>query len=210
MQIVILLSPQPETGKTTAMINVATGLIRQGRSVLLGNLKEDPVFRTWLELPSTGPGIFSSHLGADILLTPEEWICHDYKCNYLFLEMDPDLLSRQPSFAPCATIIWCCIKAGQESPANIIELDQAVRSRPGHTPGIDLIVPGLGQAGEWESNSRQLLALADYFGEEKIADLLPHCEAIHDLPQLKSTVWNLPDRYRNRKEAFHSLVKRLY
>lgn len=210
MQIVILLSPQPETGKTTAMINVATGLIRQGRSVLLGNLKEDLIFRTWLELPSTGPGIFSSHLGADILLAPGERPFHDGNWDYLFLEMDPDLLSRQPTFAIRTSRVWCCIKAGQEPPANVIELDQAVRSQTGHEQGIDLIVPGLGQAGEWESNSRQLLALADYFGEEKIADLLPHCEAIHDLPQLKSTVWNLPDRYRNRKEAFHSLVKRLY
>lgn len=208
MQTIILLSTQPCTGKTTALINVATGLIRQGQRVLLGNLKKDPVFRTWLALPSTGTGVFPSRLGADILLAPGEWCSQDNNWDYLFLEMDRDL-SRWSSFISRADQLWCCIEAGKEAPRAIVELDQAVRFLTGGAQGIDLIIPGLGKAGEWESNSRQLLALADYFGAEKIADLLPHCEAIHDLPQLKSVIWDLPDRYRNRKDAFHNLLNHL-
>ena len=69
---------------------------------------------------------------------------------------------------------------------------------------MDLIISNKINTKEWEHNSQQLFALGDYFGYETLADPIPHCERIHDLPLTGWTVWDL--QQENLKSAFTRLV----
>ena len=69
---------------------------------------------------------------------------------------------------------------------------------------VDLIISNKINTKEWEHNSQQLFALGDYFGYETLADPIPHCERIHDLPLTGWTVWDL--QQENLKSAFTRLV----
>jgi len=62
-------------------------------------------------------------------------------------------------------------------------------------------------SGEWAVNSQRLFKLAEAFGDDKIADYLPHCERIHDLSLQKWSVWDLPQPAII--DAFDRMVERV-
>ncbi len=211
MQKIAFISPQPETGKTTAMINTGAGLHLRGKRVLLSPRDNDVLFNNWLQhsLSTEQPSILRSDIiGVDILQTPSlETTClNNY--DYHLLEVGNEE-NNLIDAARAAGVIICCIAVGHNDLKGVIELNHRLQKLTGGQKEINLIVPGMARAGEWENNSQQLFELVEIFGEERVADIIPHCEAIHDLPLLQQHVWMLPDHYRNRKDAFNRLLDRI-
>ncbi|WP_157049017.1 ParA family protein [Syntrophomonas palmitatica] len=211
MKKIAFISPGPGTGKTTAMINIGAGLHLQGKRVLLSPHMDDALFDSWLfDSASNYESTVYYHdkIGVSVM--------GDYRLGIPNQEKDYDYHltefgNNEVELAEISTftIIVCCVKAGNINRDNLIVMEQNLRKLSVGQRGIDLIIPGMAHAGEWENNSRQLFRLADMFGEDRIADFIPYCEAIHDLPLLKQHVWMLPDHYRNRKEAFKRLLDRI-
>jgi cellulose biosynthesis protein BcsQ len=112
--ILLVISIHPGSGQTTVLVNLASGLVRQGKRVLIGELGSSPKLRDWL-------GVAPDYCRAT---------------NY----------------------------------STTLDNLQAVR---GTSSGISLIIPNRIDTREWDHNSRQLMALADNFGFDKIADPIP-------------------------------------
>lgn len=206
MKIVLILSPQPGAGKTTVIINLGIALQRTGSNILLVNLRKDDIFNGWLKLPAPTPGtssIYTTHLGPDALVgtgLPTHDLMADY--DYIFIEAnytDPSQLSE-----PWKTdMVCCCFQTIQDSLNELVTLQKHLTA---DYINVDLFIPCQTPPGEWELTSAILMDLSEHMGWEKIADPLPYCEAIHDLPSLHSSLWDLPSQYRNRQEAFRSLL----
>lgn len=218
MLTLAVLSPIPGSGKTVVLVNLAVGLQRKGYRVLLVADRTDMIIRPWLK-PITkkniSPRAFAekTSLGTDLFIKPDS---SSYSsCLSVFQDVYDYLLvdagSDQTSVCAdiiAADIILACVEAGAKD-NQVFELDKQIRQLSQGARGIDIIVPSKARAGEWESNVGHLMELTDNFGEEKIADFIPFCEAIHDLPREKKAVWDLPGHYSNRKQAFDRLVNKV-
>jgi len=210
MQRIVFISPRPATGKTTVMINVGAGLCRQGKRVLLFPRANDGLCYEWLQIPRPAghPPIFHHDaIGVDIWQDPTPPTNDIGHYDYHLLELGNTDIN--PEKVNAGGVFICCIDIGSAEVTSVKELDDRLHQWTGGQKNIDLIVPGMAKAGEWENNSRQLFSLVDVLGEERVADFIPYCEAIHDLPLLKQHVWMLPEHYRNRKDAFKRLLDRV-
>lgn len=202
MSTLVFLSPRPGAGKTTVMINLGVALQQAGAKVLLINLHSDQLFANWVDLWAH-ERITPTHLGPDALMVsepPAQLPADDY--DYILLEA-PDRILPQLSRTPVLfDMVCCCFHAGRDEWGDGIELQAKMHALADSC----LYIPCQTKTGEWEATSARLISLADQVGWENIADPLPHCEAIHDLPLLQSHLWSLPVHYRNRQQAFQSLL----
>jgi len=218
MLTLALLSPGPGSGKTTVLVNLGIGLQRKGYRILLATVGSDHIIHPWLGpigQKAIGPRLIietTSH-NVDLFIMPDnnEYssylnIAEDFY-DYILVDASSDLATVCKETI-AANIIMTCIEAGLED-NRIFELEIQLRQLSQGARGIDLIVPSKARAGEWEANALQLTVLAEYFGEDRIADFIPFCEAIHDLPGEKKSVWDLPQHYSNRKQAFDHLVNKV-
>lgn len=202
MKSFLLFSPQPRAGVGTVAVNLATALGEAGYKVLLAGTDANTRCRQWLDTLLERHPNLSWHAVPrldDLQLDDER------RTDYL-LVMAGNIEDARglPRGMPFRVI---CIIAGTEhSCEDIVGLDLQLRQITPTSRGIDLLVHNMVHSGEWEESGRLLLCLGEKWGWEKIADPLPHCEAIHDLPLEGKTVWELPPQYSNRRAAFQSLV----
>jgi hypothetical protein len=107
-----------------------------------------------------------------------------------------------------ADLIAVCTDLRAEDIKAIPDLDQKIDCTA-DSNSIALIIPTIINAKEWSHNSEVLFSLMERYGEDKIADLVPKCSAIYDLPRIGKHIWQLPDQYRNRRETLDRLLQQM-
>lgn len=207
MNNIILLSPLPGAGVNTIAVNLGIGLTHCAYKVCL--LSGYARLSDWLSSPGNKPGSllernpeFSWHKPS------EEYSFQKVLFNYqLYVPETRDLLTE--FVGKYTTLILCVIDDNQANLPEILAINQYVRSIRQDTRGVDLVIPNKIKPGEWSDNSQLIFELAEDLGWEKVADPIPYCEALHDLPKENQSVWDLPAQYKNRQAAFRSLVDRV-
>jgi len=222
MEKIVVISTHAGAGKTTITVNLAAGLAQKGYNVLIWDQGKNDFLYKWLrinkqDLEQKKLYTQKSHTGIDVLIgdiSIDSFSKADlFKIfnNYYYILLDID---DKPGYLNLAIeladyIIACTDLLPADEPELLATLDNKIQKLSGKELGINLIVPCKVNAKEWDNNTQRLFTIADRMGYEKIADLIPACEAIHDLPLEGRTVWDLPGQYQNRKDAFNRLVERV-
>ena len=197
MKVVVVIAKHPGSGQTTVLVNLASGLVRKGYRVLIGELGRSEKLRNWLgigwehntvmdgDIPDTSrikARILSSRLGIDLLPQVVEPDVQETPLRLTCLEeLDYDFLLLHPAGSeyykfidiPAVSVIVCTDLSHDNELEELQALEECLQSL-GKDNGIDLILPNKINTKEWEQNTQQLFTLADYFGYEKIADPIPH------------------------------------
>jgi len=226
MKTIAMISSHPGAGQTTLAVNLTSGLVQKGYRVLIGASGDNHKLYNYLGIeaepallrPSQDTQnnrIQASRLGIDWLdLAPKPdkpaepasvfAIMENTDYDYLFFiptsRTDCDLLSKLSEH-----LLICIDFRSDKEVENLIALEKYLQALSGKSKVISLIIPNKINSKEWAHNSRQLFALTDFFEIDRIADPIPACERVHDLPQQGHTVWQL-DR-QNLQEAFRRLVE---
>jgi len=223
MKTISLISTHPGAGLTTVAVNLGTGLARLKKKVLVSSLVSNPKLNSWLNSPPAendikaacpdelAKKIFTSPLGIDHLTaetnrlnTPQsinrlkaclEKLGYDY-----YIQISNSAGSLHLIAEDCQIFICTDLKSDEEI-ADLIRLDQQLK---GHARRADLIIPLKLDPKEWENNSSKLLALGEHFGYERIADMIPACERIHDLAKDGKSIWDINQLVL--QNAFRQLV----
>lgn len=211
MTPLLLLSPSPRAGVCTVSVNLAAGLTKAGNDVLLISLEDDQRLEQWLESVANASGsLLDRHPGLKWLrLEKADYRLHDTERADYLLIMAGNMERTQAVLREIPARTVCVMDGTEHNSLDIMGLDERLRRLAPASRGIDLLVPNKVQPGEWEESSRLLLNLGEQLGWDKVADPLPYCEAIHDLPLEGKTVWELPAQYSNRQAAFQSLVEQV-
>lgn len=197
MKVVAVIAKHPGSGQTTVLVNLASGLVRQGYRVLIGELGKSEKLRNWLgigwecdtvvdgNIPDSSKiksRILSSQLGIDLLplVVEPDGQNTPMRLNWL-QELDYDFLLLHPasreyyklSDITAASVIVCTDLSHDNELEELQALEECLQSL-GKDNGIDLVLPNKINTKEWDHNSQILFTLADYFGYEKIADPIPH------------------------------------
>ncbi|MDD2619776.1 MAG: hypothetical protein PHC92_03790 [Syntrophomonadaceae bacterium] len=202
MRAVGLISWETGTGQNTVAVNLAIGLARQGQRVLIINLNHSMRIFEWLRKSSGGEGLSYNHIysssyevdfvypdARDIELEKLKYLEYDYAIINIGGE-EKDFCKQ--GIARCDLIIACTRLKSPDECNNLLELQSKVKKYRQDERGLDLILPMQIHSGEWEINSQRLFELMEAFGDEIIADFLPHCERIHDLFITQQSVWQIP------------------
>jgi len=200
MRKVGLVSWESGTGQNTAAVNLAKGLTQQNWRVILVNLNHSKRVFDWLRTAATSDQlsydhIYSSSSGvdfvyptADIRLTIEK-LSYDYA----ILNIGGDAAVYCEEGVRCSDLLIACTRLQSSNECrHLLELQSKIQRYRLDNQGLDLLLPMQIHSGEWAVNSERLFELAEAFGDDKIADYLPHCERIHDLYLQKKFVWNIP------------------
>jgi len=213
MKSILLGSGRPGAGIITIAINLAIGLVRRGYRVLLASAQTNRTLTTWLKGTEERPaGLLTEYPSLKWYDQPfnfTELKTHNGKFyDYLLFigGAEIELIKQWQEKPP--PVLWI-VEVGNDYIEEIVAIDRELRQGYGKTTGIDLVVPNKAHPGEWKKTSEWVFDLGDRLGWEKVADPIPYCEAIHDLPQEHKSVWELPDYYNNRKEAFQHLVEKV-
>jgi hypothetical protein len=211
-KMLLLLSPQTGAGVNVIAVNLAIGLTRYDHLVLLGSADQLPVLTTWLEYPgnyqNTLLGRHPNLKWQQQLEMSEYENINGKPMDYLvyITGEEEKTLEVWKKYRP---LVLCIVDAGKDNMGGITSIDKRFRSYSTEWHGIDLVIPNKARPGEWEKSSRLLSDLAQLLGWERLADPIPYCEAIHDLPLGHKSVWDLPMQYSNRQEAFQRLVEKV-
>ena len=197
MKAVAVIAKHPGSGQTTVLVNLASGLVRKGYRVLIGELGKSEKLRNWLEIgweddtilegditdtSRIKARILSSRLGIDLLPQVVEPDVQETPLRLTCLEeLDYDFLLLHPAGGeyykfintPAVSVIVCTDLSHDNELEELQTLEECLQSL-GKDNGIDLILPNKINTKEWEQNTQQLFTLADYFGYEQIADPIPH------------------------------------
>lgn len=220
-KVISVISAFPGSGQTTIAVNLAAALAREGNKVLLLNLGNGEKLSGWLDVnveQAEGPGpvatdaVYHSRRGIDLFIhSPSDNVAgkamflnlQQRGYDYVFLlpasKGDCQLIAHIPGH-----VLVCTDLSHIDEVQAVISLAKVIKDLG--KDGLDLIVPNKINTKEWEHNSGQLFTLADYFGYEKIADPIPYCERVHDLPLTGQTIWEI--NRENLKGAFNSLVEK--
>lgn len=208
---IVLLAPRPGAGVNTIALNLGIGLSHFKNKVLLtsnyasladwlggsGNkesslLQRNPAF-SWRSLSDNNASVsqdIASGMDYCLYVPPhKDWLA--------------GFLNKYPA------LVLSVIDGNQANLPEIMALNLYLKEIRPDGRGMDLVVPNKVKPGEWSENSRLIFDLAEDLGWDKIADPIPHCEALHDLPREHMSVWELPPQYKNRRAAFQSLVDRV-
>ena len=215
---VLVLSARAGAGQTTISVNLAVALSRQGHKVLIAAKGSNAKLFAWLGLEPTVVACLPpakhtflqpvpTRLGVDFcyLATADNipaTLAALYQYIFLLPAQAPDCESLLPG---CSHIIVCDSPENKAAPAQLISLEQRLSQLLGKSQPISLVVMNKINTKEWHNNLEYFSALADHFGYEKIADPLPHCERIHDLPLQGLTVGELSQE--NLRDAFMRLTE---
>lgn len=205
MKKILIIASHPGAGQTTLAVNLGSGLARKGHRVMIAAAGDNHKLHDYLDslqrenargdgesvqIPFLEIAAMGLLLEKDVdylLLVPEE----EAECEILIGEYDH--------------LLVCIDFSGEEEVKKLTDWEEILPNRPGGNGGITLIVPNKMNSKEWEHNSQELFALAEHFGPERIADPIPACERVHDLPRLGKTVWQI--QRQNLQEAFDRLIE---
>ncbi len=196
MQVLVLTSTHSGSGQITVLVNLASGLVRQGKRVIIGQLGPGERLYGWAGIdPDVGVASLSgtgidnlkahigtSRLGIEILTLaageddnpPIDLIRGHLEAmgyGYLLLNPTSDSGCRQSALSDAKILVCTDLQGGNEV-QEIQEL-QGRWQAWGIQDGINLIIPNRIETKEWDHNSQQLMALGDHFGYEKLADPIP-------------------------------------
>lgn len=212
MKNILLISARPGAGVMTIAVNLATGLARCGSQVLISSFQSNPTFTTWLQgSRESANGLLECYANLKLVEWPE------FLAGESNLEKSYDYwlgicggdLEKIARWKGKELQVLCIFDAVKDASEEIITIERKMRQLSRELIGIDLLVPNKVHPGEWKKSSDLILDLSNQLGWEKVADPIPFCEAIHDLPKERKSVWELPDYYNNRKQAFQSLLERV-
>jgi len=207
---IVLLATRPGAGVHTIALNLGIGLTHFQKKVFLAS---DCVrLADWLNSPGHRENslldrnpAFSWQLLSDH--NYDEAIASGSLDYRLYLQHGKNWPAGFPS--QDRILALCVIDVSKADLPGIMALNQYLQEVRPDGRGIDLLVPNKVKPGEWSENSQLIFDLAEDLGWEKIADPIPHCEALHDLPKEHTSVWELPAQYNNRRAAFQRLVDRV-
>ncbi|MEA4924345.1 MAG: hypothetical protein VB084_03450 [Syntrophomonadaceae bacterium] len=197
-----LISWESGTGQTTVAANLAMGLTQHGRRVIIINPNQNMRIFHWLNTTATTGElcyghIYSSSWGIDFIY-PDDNNIHllaeklSSKYDYAILNIGNNKLCCGQSLYSLDLLIACTRLQSPNECRELIQLQSKIRQYRRDNSGFDLLLPLQIHSGEWAVNSQRLFELAEAFGDDKIADYLPHCERIHDLFLQRKFVWNIP------------------
>lgn len=218
MLTVGLISWEAGTGQNTVSVNLGIGLARQGKRVMILNLNHSLRIYEWLcdnnaEDVLAYNHIYSSSYGVDFIYPDNsDFELEKLEYDYAILNIGSEELCEQGT-ALCDFLIACTRLKNPDECKKLLELQSKVEKYRQDKRGLDLILPMQIHSGEWEINSRHLFQLMEAFGDETIADFLPHCERIHDLFITRQSVWQIPqpaiiDAFDRMVERIESLDRR--
>jgi len=196
MITITIMSTHPGTGQTTIAVNAATGLCNLGYRVLLDTCNNNTI-KSWLS---------SSNLDVpnlDLVINGEPNSAQQYDFYLLNIDCNGDRFEHAINQSQ---IIALCTDLSTGEPEALANLNKRIEQASKFSQKINLIIPNKINTKEWDQNTEQLFLLTEEFSAEKIADFIPSCEAIHDLSRTGLTVWDLPEKYQNRKNAFNRLI----
>jgi len=194
MKIITILSNHTGSGQTTVAVNLAVGLIRQGCRVLIGGLGETNKLHDWLGISSAhdhSEALYASEVFRDKILWSSrqglEWLeladhsCAALLCNPFLHKLKYDYLLLNPTskeycglLTQISDAVMVCTDLSHDNEFEELKaLEQYLQDAGGKAKTFSLILPNKIDTKEWEHNTNQLFALADYFGYEKIADPIP-------------------------------------
>ncbi len=215
MRTVGLVSWESGTGQNTVAVNLAMGLTRRNKRVLLVNLNHNMRVYHWLRTAADGEGlsfgrIYSSASGVDFIYPANDmgFAKEKLSYDYAILNIGGDDAVYCELGIRCSDLMIACTRL--QSPREclqLLDLQYIVKRNRQDNQGFDLLLPMQIHSGEWTINSQRLYELAEAFGEEQIADFLPHCERIHDLFLQKQSVWNLSQT--SIIDTFNRLLERV-
>jgi cellulose biosynthesis protein BcsQ len=195
MKIISIISKYPGCGLTTIGVNLASSLARKGYRVLILDLAQSEKLCNWLDIKPKSDQVIdsmdhtdrvvskiaSSSMGIDLLSLPTNLqrpvdttelshILNTLGYDYLLIHHSNPTDVNLPQ--DMIELVIACTNLSQSNELDELQaMETYWQDTKGH--GIDLILPNKINTKEWEHNSQQLLALAEYFGYEKIADPIP-------------------------------------
>ncbi len=197
MRILALASTHAGSGQITVLVNLASGLVRQGQRVIIGQLGPSERLYKWLGVTPGLPlslrsdtaredlknHISTSSLGMDFItlaLSADDHPPLDLVAGCLE-QLGYDYLLLNPTSMPVchllassrAKVLVCTDLQGDDEVQEIQALQDQLQAAGGAPEGISLIVANRIETKEWDHNSQQLMALGDHFGYEKLADPIP-------------------------------------
>ncbi|HRY12835.1 MAG TPA: AAA family ATPase [Syntrophomonadaceae bacterium] len=222
MKVITIINGHPGSGQTTVTVNLATGLLAKGRRVLILDWGNNQKLIQWLgTVPlqtsqgcqAPGPPITSTRLGVDLLsfacveggqTVADALVPFMEGTDYEYILIHPASIEHAKQLIDLPYKLAVCTDLEHLDELGLIRTLQQNLGVEDDARPVDLIISNKINTKEWEHNSQQLFALGDYFGYETLADPIPHCERIHDLPLTGWTVWDL--QQENLKSAFTRLV----
>ena len=213
MKKILIVSSNPGAGQTTLTVNLGSGLAGKGYRVMIaaaaGNRKLHDYLANLHREGSEERERAGSKISLALSLESSDLklgmpIEGEAAMDYIL--MTPEQQSEcEAIIGTCDHVLVCIDFSGDDEIKKLIKWEQESSGWPVENPGISLIVPNKMNSKEWEHNSKELFALTDYFGIERIADPIPACERVHDLFRLGKTVWQI-DR-QNLQDAFDRLLE---
>ncbi len=224
MKAITIINSHPGSGQTTVTVNLATGLRARGHRVLIVDWGKNEKLSQWMGVvppsmsmadPNSCDLITSTRLGVDLwsldcdeggLDVEGALISLSEGTNYEYILIHPASIENVKQLNDLPFKLAVCTDLEHPTELALIQtLQQSLGGANDEPRSIDLIISNKINTKEWDHNSQQLFALGDYFGYETLADPIPHCERIHDLPLTGRTAWELPQE--NLKSAFTRLVE---
>lgn len=196
MKNIGIFSIHPGSGQTTVLVNLASGLIRKAKRVLIGDLGQSSRLWAWLGFtpdvhaanPTILPGslqgnIFTSPLGMDLLPIVFEQADHQtaaslttsleqLEYDYFLLHPATDQVCLFP-FNLIDQFLVCTDLQSEDELSEMQNLHTKLLENEVKTDSVSIIVPNRIDTRRWDYNNRQLTSLGDYFGFDKIADPIP-------------------------------------
>lgn len=197
MKIIAMISVHPGCGRTTLAVNLAAGFMRKGLRLLIAETGPGEKLRNWLGAgeiqpltPAEQGGLDSpqfpavqTRLGMDILqpldfsssrAAVSELIPALKQMNYDYLLLLPtDSADCRQAVSVADIVMACTDLSNADEVEHLKHLEKSLQTARGKACGIDIIVPNKIDTKEWEHNTEQLFALADFFGFERLADPIP-------------------------------------
>jgi cellulose biosynthesis protein BcsQ len=222
-KIVLLVSVNPGSGQTTITVNLAAALVRKERRVLIIEKGENPKLKTWLNIDRETDDQVNVQTEIETVKTSalagiDFWSMDEantipaaFNSNYDYIFLLPKTKSSCKTLLKLSNHSIVCCDLSQKNAANeVISLDRNLHDLNKAAHHFSLVVLNKINTKEWHNNTENFSLLADYFGYERIADPIPHCERIHGLPLDGRTVWelsqeNLRDAFMRLTEAIESL-----
>lgn len=172
MKRIIISSLNRKEGKTTAAVNIMSGLMRCGLSIDLLDLGAAADATQWIHKTPALSDIVTTHDIAWLDTHTEEMRSPDHGKPICLVDLDrhcrmADNLLVQEAIA----LLIVKIDGGRTDFGEMAAWDTGLTELRGH--GFDLIVPFQYDAREWEKNDHFLEALVSCFDWERIANPAP-------------------------------------